>query len=1341
MAYQNINQYNFRKFGLLPVREITDISLASDERDFDQEVVFSPLLIGEYDGNRMPLKFDFNSTGTTLSQTGSTFDYDTIVSENYWNPTDIDPNYCPIVTSLCDVGLTGIDNGLVKKMSGETIEVSTGLYTSQSDKFNRYKYDRRMKLHPITGFTTTENRLLNDNSYTYDLSYQTQNNDIGYYVKFNGGFYQGFYKLAGYDYEVLPERPNLGWTAEFLLRYRWTGDTSVGLNYRYPNNKGTFFFLGARAENKFYHYADGHPLHDSGYTRVTSGLTCMHTCGCASSAATASTCLEVYQISGGTSNSCGCSCNCSCPVEAFYPEKDPYYDGISNALSLRLSGDTGNPRLCVKTYRITGDCETTGTCTTGLTYTTGTSITEWCSSKGIFDLCDNTEYINLEHWVQIDAVFQRYTYLEECDLLDKGGTGLIVSTQYTATSANNSLSLVNPPLTHDEDYDPATTEVVKFSDVWIEEKNYRLGTLKFYVNGRLFMVVEDFEEIIPRLLNVEREKQIGVGYNISIGGGTQGLHDNLTFSGGCPEEISEIVYQQDPECLTTNDLDQTIYSGLTTNIKLEEVFGGSLIGDISKFHMYIEPLNASQIRHNFNIQKDKYDLLYWGCYDCTIGITPTPTPSFSPTPTRTPSNLECSFYTVEVFESDLQSSTGNTMYMNNSVYVSYNICDGMCSDGVFSFHEPQTYSNILCVCSGYSPNVVYFQNDIPKTGSSFAYSSYMSCITPTPTSSQSQTPTPTPTLTPSPVYYYYYLLDCNLSNNKIGRSSVPSLSGVYLVDVDKCYSIVGIDLGPIFDYDLDSSLSVFDCSDDICFNPSPTPTNSNTPTITPTQTSTLTPTMTETPSPTITPTVTTSPTQTSTLTPTMTVTPTCGRPSGLSQGYLISQINIQEGGTCPSENLDIKNAASLSEVCSSWDTYQICICQDIAGPVGFNSYDVEFSNIDVNEPVYYGFGSINCNLVPDGYYLFVNTNNIFLLQPILCGNLTVTVVKIESGLIVSIDTCVAPSPSPTPTITPTKTPTNTPTPTCSRPSGLSQGYLTYGFTTQASSSCGLNAYFIFNSTSQSQVCSLWNTFVDCVCPLSFTPTTMSTKQIEFSTISVGQRIYETFGSTSCQGPFDGYYFFTSTNNFQNELCTSNPSKQVTCVKILSGVITEVFTCIYVPTPTPTATQTPTKTPTVTPTRTITPTVTPTRTSTPTVTPTKTVTPTFTPTNTITPTNLTSARFIVNFNPNTVGFGPCTFQNYDLYELTSQESCDLWQIYYSCECVQSSNASVGWINVQYNSLTVGQRVYDIFDGSFWYVPFVPVGDIVDYLCGNGGQVTIVTVESDYITNIVTCNYTG
>jgi hypothetical protein len=83
-----------------------------------------------------------------------------------------------------------------------------------------------------------------------------------------------------------------------------------------------------------------------------------------------------------------------------------------------------------------------------------------------------------------------------------------------------------------------------------------------------------------------------------------------------------------------------------------------MIGDISAFRMYTEPLNAGQIKHNFRILKDKYSLLNPDCLNCRIAIpandlyyelieptptptptntsTPTPTPTIPPTPTQTP---------------------------------------------------------------------------------------------------------------------------------------------------------------------------------------------------------------------------------------------------------------------------------------------------------------------------------------------------------------------------------------------------------------------------------------------------------------------------------------------------------------------------------------------------------------------------------------------------------------------------------------------------------------------------------------------------------------------------------
>jgi hypothetical protein len=825
MAYQNINQYNFRRWGIKPVNEVTDICLASDEKDYDQEVVFSPLLIGENDGNRMPFKFDFNSSGTTICQTGDcSFDDDVIVSENYWNPTDTDPNFCPIVTDLCDVGLTGIDNGLVKHMSGETIQITTGLYTSSADKYSRYKYDRRMKMHPITGFTTSENRLWNDNSYNYNMSYATDGSPVGYFARLNGGFYQGFYKLPGYDYQVFPQRVSLGWTAEFMLRYRWTGDTSVGLNARYPDNKGTFFYMGARAENKFYHYADGEPKQDTGYTRVTSGLTCMHTCGCASTANTSSDCLQVYQPSGGTITHCSCGCPCNCDSHAEYAEKDPLYDGVSNALSLRLSGDTGSPRLCVKTYRITGGCEYSGICLTGLTYQTGTSVTEWCSTRGIFDDCSGTTYPNVEHWVQIDAVFQRKEWLDTCDLYEKGGLGLLVKSEYFATLENRSVTLVEPPITHDVGFVPPSTEVVTFNDMWTEEQKYRLGTLKFYVNGKLFLVTENFEEIIPRLLNVEKEKQIGVGYNISVGGGTQGLHDNLTFSGGCPTELSGITYQQDPECLTTDDLTHTEYSGLTTHIKLEEYFGGSMVGDVSAFRMYTEPLNASQIRHNFLLLKNKYNLLDPNCLNCRIFIPnndllyisvpcndlgytlypcPTVTPTNTPTNTSTPTETPTSTPTETPTNTPTQTTTPT---------------------------NTETPTQTVTPTNTETPTQTVTPTNT-ETSTPTETPTQTSTNTSTPTNTETSTPTETPTQTPTNT-------ETSTPTNTATNTETPTNTPTNTPSE----------------------------------SPTQTPTQTVTQTTTPTTTSTPTTTPTNTTTPTVTPTNTSTPTNTPTTTPTPTST-------------------------------------------------------------------------------------------------------------------------------------------------------------------------------------------------------------------------------------------------------------------------------------------------------------------------------------------------------------------------------------------------------------------------------------------------------------------------------------
>jgi hypothetical protein len=203
-----------------------------------------------------------------------------------------------------------------------------------------------------------------------------------------------------------------------------------------------------------------------------------------------------------------------------------------------------------------------------------------------------------------------------------------------------------PPYTQTGATPPSEVELVNLNEKWLIDKHYRKGRLKIYVNGRRFFTIENFEEIIPRGLNTDKEKQVGVPFNISWGGGTQGLRENLTFS-----STTGTTYIQDPECLPTNDLVGTDYGNLTTDILLEQNFGGTFEGGISQFRMYVSPLSAPEVKHNFKLLKDTFDMFNPDCPDCGGEFcpvddffgkinyptpTPTPTPSITPTNTPTP---------------------------------------------------------------------------------------------------------------------------------------------------------------------------------------------------------------------------------------------------------------------------------------------------------------------------------------------------------------------------------------------------------------------------------------------------------------------------------------------------------------------------------------------------------------------------------------------------------------------------------------------------------------------------------------------------------------------------------
>jgi hypothetical protein len=49
---------------------------------------------------------------------------------------------------------------------------------------------------------------------------------------------------------------------------------------------------------------------------------------------------------------------------------------------------------------------------------------------------------------------------------------------------------------------------------------------------------------------------------------------------------------------------------------LEQNFAGTFIGGISQFRMYVEPLSAPEVKHNFLVLKDTFNMLNPDCPDC-----------------------------------------------------------------------------------------------------------------------------------------------------------------------------------------------------------------------------------------------------------------------------------------------------------------------------------------------------------------------------------------------------------------------------------------------------------------------------------------------------------------------------------------------------------------------------------------------------------------------------------------------------------------------------------------------------------------------------------------------------
>ena len=179
-----------------------------------------------------------------------TWDVDDAVDFSNWNIIDgrlvSDVEWVNAVNEggvMEDIGLTGMDNGFVSgdvrtMTKSELREVVYGTHMDMEE------FGTRMFMTPMGSDT---------GKYVYPMSlYEDTVSGGTRYMSFRGGFFQGFWKLEGFGYQTFPDALTETTVLRFKLRNRPDiADSDKTVNVSHPENRGIFFFIGTRAENKF----------------------------------------------------------------------------------------------------------------------------------------------------------------------------------------------------------------------------------------------------------------------------------------------------------------------------------------------------------------------------------------------------------------------------------------------------------------------------------------------------------------------------------------------------------------------------------------------------------------------------------------------------------------------------------------------------------------------------------------------------------------------------------------------------------------------------------------------------------------------------------------------------------------------------------------------------------------------------------------------------------------------------------------------------------------------------------------------------------------------------------
>lgn len=568
----NILNFNSKKIQLrLSDSDYHDFYLAKDEYCVPQtNGLNSDCLVAHFDFNEN----DMFHTGATSANT--------IYSLATWSGAT-NTGY-----TIDTLGLTGIDNGLVTFVKEPTdtsnlalLSALTGTTLIIPEGFDR------LCLNRVTGMT---------GDYIYPMELVQSNEPIGDYMNFCGGFYQGYYKIDGTTYEVLPNRVPKAWVAEFWVNKSDTvcsastsGLTGTTLNELYPDNKGIFFYMGTRAENKFWNQFEG--LNTGTTSACTNGATEWCTVPKETDISLidgesglpfpiSPPLVKISEISNqfliyGRAHDGG-GCNSWCATES---------NGMGTKLACNFTGtsifvsevkmektDDRNPFLIYS--RAKAGSSFCSPCGTG-----GTNGVLACNYSG-----DSQPMTQLDWKADVEDNALAFIIKDDGSIGYRLLTASPCSGDTKLSGCQIEESFSASGMVQDDEWTNISIRFVSnqtYDECELETKGPREGKLMFYVNCMLKHVAP-FDEFIAKRLGMDCEhwmKQVGVPYNISLGGGSQGLLETMTFDGQDPSDLG---------------------------LCIQENFAGTFIGSISQFRFHICDLNWCDLKANCAEECERY---------------------------------------------------------------------------------------------------------------------------------------------------------------------------------------------------------------------------------------------------------------------------------------------------------------------------------------------------------------------------------------------------------------------------------------------------------------------------------------------------------------------------------------------------------------------------------------------------------------------------------------------------------------------------------------------------------------------------------------------------------------